>query len=223
MPLRERDRQMLDHVHRHRLTTREFLQQQFFPESSLNAVGKVTSRLAATDWLREHELQHGFRYLVLGQRGRREIGADSRSCWRFTEQSFPLVYGLAAYCLRRNLRKPTTLEFQAEFPELFRSNGETGHYFLDTSSGTLRLGKPLLDRGSPPKLILKRLDRLIMEYYRAPGFLKLIQENLFSITILTAWPTKQRYLFGAVRKKIRGPVHVDVQTVPELQRFFPRV
>lgn len=222
MPIRSRDREILEHLLRHRLATREFLRRVFFPEGSVNAVGKVLTRLAQNDWVREHELQHGFRYVVLGQRGRREVSADRRACWRFTEQSFPLAYAITSHCLTHNHYKLSGPEFEQQFPELVTSPAESVHYFVASTEGRVRLARPLLDRGSPPPMIFRRIDRIARRAYRRPVHYEMIQQDRFSVTILTAWPSKQRYLTRAIQQTQRGPLHVDVHCVPELQRFFPR-
>src|SRR5437763_1506773 len=105
--LSQRDRLILDHVHRHRLSTREILLRQFLPGATLNAVGKVVSRLAADDWLREREIFAGFSYCVLGLRGARLFGTTRRAVRRFFEQTFPHAYGLLAFCVGRGLHRLT--------------------------------------------------------------------------------------------------------------------
>ena len=43
--IRKRDRAILDHILRYRLTTNAVLHRTLFPEQSMNAVTKVTARL----------------------------------------------------------------------------------------------------------------------------------------------------------------------------------
>ena len=104
-----------------------------------------------------------------------------------------------------------------------RAQSQTSGYFRDTRDDRARLGLALLDRGNPPKQILRKFDRLILQRYRNPSFLSLIQSGLFSITILTAWPVKQRYLLSALRQAAKGPTRLQVEVVPELQVFFRRI
>ena len=146
-----------------------------------------------------------------------------RSARRFTEQSLPLAYGLLAFCIANQLVRLTSREFQDEFSELASVQSQTSGYFRDTREDQARLGMVLLDRGTPPKQILRKIDRLILQRYRNPSFLSLIQSGLFSITILTAWPVKQQYLLSALRKAARGPTRLQVEVVPELQLFFRRI
>lgn len=223
VPLSSRDEQILDYVHRFRLSTREFLHREFFAALGPTAVAKVVARLTGADYLREHLLSADFRYFVLGRRAARERGLDGRLCRRFTEQSFPVAYGLAAYCLKNSFPKPTAAEIHAMFPELADAAAHDGLYFRDTHDGVDRLAMPLLDRGNNPRTIFKKLERLITQRQRHAEFFRMIRDGRFCITILTAWPEKQRYLSSAVRMQARGPVHVRVECVPELQRLFPRM
>ena len=222
-PFTNRDIAILDHVHRYRLTTPDFLRQRFFPDATPSAVSKVTTRLVVEKCLLERQLRPGFRYYVLGGRGAAMVGAEPRSARRFTEQSLPLAYGLLAFCSANGLVRLTSREFQAAFPELASAQSQTSGYFRDTRDEPTRLGMALLDRGNPPKEILRKLNRLILQRYRNPSFLSLIQSGLFSITILTAWPVKQRYLLSALRQATRGPTRLQVEVVPELQLFYRRI
>ena len=180
-------------------------------------------RLVARKQLLDRPLRPGFRYFVLGPRGAALVGADPRSVRRFSEQSLPPAYGLLAFCTSLGLVRMTSREFQAAFPDLVSPQAKTSGYFHDPREGHARLGMTLLDRGNPPKQILRKLDRLILQRYRNPSFLSLIQAGQFSITIITAWPMKQQYLLSAVRQAASGPTRVHVEVVPELQLFYRRI
>lgn len=219
----ERDLEILAHVVRHGLTTRGFLQQVFFPAATTSAVAKVVQRLVKNQWLREYCLGTGFSYLVLGRQASSFLAGDCPLSRRFTEQNFPLAYGFLAFCLTHQLRRLTSQEFMAQYPDLCRPGMATGRYFIDTRQQPYRLGTILLDRGNPPKNILRKLERTARQRYTHPTFTHLIQNGLFTITILTAWPLKQEYLQVAVRQAFRSLIAVDVVTVPELQAFYRRV
>lgn len=218
-----RDRQILDHVHRYRLTTREFLQREFFPDAGDSAVSKVVSRLVSARWLRECRLTNGVTYYLLGRQGREAVGAVGKSGRSFTEQSFPAAYGCLAFCMGQGVRRLTSAEFQAGFPELCRQRMKTGGYYVDARQSPCRLGTVLLDRGNPPKRMLRKLDRLFAQYYQSPAFVKRIQEGRFCVTIMTAWPDKKRLLETAIKQAVRRPKRVEVATVTELQAFYRRI
>lgn len=221
--LTARDHEIIAHVSRFRLTTRDILQRQFFPDATASAVAKVVARLLKGNWLCERKMTSGCSYYVLGRAAANYLDIPSRARRPFSEQSFPLAYGYLAYCVQHKLRRLTAAEFQREFPELSRDRSPAGGYYLDARSSPARLGTVLLDRGNPPKNLLRKVERLIRQRYKIPGFVPLIQNGWFCITILTAWPQKQEYLQVAVRQAVRTPIPVEVVTVPELQAFFRRV
>ncbi|RIK76993.1 MAG: hypothetical protein DCC67_13220 [Planctomycetota bacterium] len=218
-----RDRQILDHVARYRLSTREFIQRHFFAEAGKSAVSKVVGRLVADGYLRVCRLANGFHYYVVGQQGREFTDAASDADRPFTEQSFPLAYGFLAFCSAHGVRRLTSSEFQTTFPELCRPRMKTGSFYADARHTPARLGTVLVDRGNPPKLIIRKLQRLLAQHYRLPNFAQRIQAGQFCVTILTAWPLKQRLLASAVKLGFRAALPVEVVTVPELQLFYRRV
>lgn len=221
--LTNRDLDILHHVARFRLTTRDIVGRLFFSDATASAVGKVLARLISGGWLRQRRLAAQVSYFVLGQAAIRLLNVPPSARRPFTEQSFPLAYGYLAFCIERDLQRLTAAEFQRQFPDLCRERSPAGGYYLDARTSPCRLGTVLLDRGNPPKNLLRKVNRLIQQRYKTPGFVQLIQNGWFSITILTAWPVKQKYLESAIRIAHKSSVPVDVVTVCELQPFFRRI
>lgn len=218
-----RDYQIIDHVARYRLSTIPFIQQHFFPDTGKSAVSKVIGRLVDNDYLRGCRLANGFNYYVVGRQGRELTGAAADADRPFTEQTFPVAYGFLAFCSAHSIWRLTSSEFQSMFPEHCRPRMKTGSYYTDVRHTPARLGTVLVDRGNPPKLILRKLERLRIQHYRLPKFAERILAGEFCVTILTAWPLKQRLLTTAVHLGLRAAVPVEVVTVPELQFFYRRV
>jgi hypothetical protein len=218
-----RDRHILHHVQRYRLTTRDVLKRLFFSQAGESAVSKVLARLVADGALCGCRLGNGFGYYVLGRQGMDAVGATAASGRPFSEQTLPVAFGFLAFCITSGVRRLTADEFRRAFPLLCRDRMKAGSYYVDARSTPHRLGTVLVDRGNPPKLILHKLQRLSAQQYRAPAFAELIQTGRFCVTILTAWPLKQRLLDSAIRLAFRGPLRVEVATVPELQAFYRRI
>lgn len=218
-----RDRQILKHVERYRLTTRDVVHRLFFSEAGESAVSKVLRRLVADGALRACRLANGFGYYVLARKGSDEIGATTAASRPFSEQTLPVAFGFLAFCVESGARRLTADEFRDAFPRLCRERMKAGSYYIDARSTPHRLGTVLVDRGNPPKLILRKLLRLSTQHYRAPAFADLIQTGRFWVTILTAWPLKKRLLDSAIRLAFRGPLRVEVAAVPELQAFYRRI
>lgn len=219
----DRDLEILRHVARYRLSTRELLQQLFFPDATPSAVYKVVARLEKSKLLRECRLSVGFSYYILGRRAADYLPAEPKSRQRFTEQSFPLAYAYASFCVAHNLRRLTSAEFSRCFPELCEPGKPTGIYYVDDRRQPSRIGTVLLDRGNSPRNIVRKLQRLMRQRYKTPAFASLIQNGWFCVTILTCWPLKQEYLQSVVQQSIRSPISIDIVTVSELEQFYRKV
>ena len=219
----DRDLALLDHLHRHRLATREQLRSRFFPEATPSAVNKVVVRLKRSDHLREYRVDSGFAYCTLGLRGARRLGATTRAVRPFTEQTLPAAYAHASFCMGRDLLPLTPTEFQHDFPSLCPHQAVSGGYFYYPVAGANCLATTLVDRGNSLRHLFRKLDRMVVQRYRIPEFLALIHERRFCITILTGWPAKQDFLAAALRKKSYEPTRVEAQVVPQLQLFYRRI
>ena len=66
-----RDRLLLDHVVRYRLTALAAIKNNVLPRLSRNALNKITNRLCAVGLLRKYTLLHPVKYFVLGELGAR--------------------------------------------------------------------------------------------------------------------------------------------------------
>lgn len=220
--LNERDLAILRHVHLHRVSSRELLQQQFFPSASRNAVGKVIARLAQHDWLREHRFAAGFHYCTLGRRGVRELDASPTAVRPFTEQSLPAAYALSALCVTNNFTLLAPPQFQQQYPQLSSAGTASIRYFIYPTVDGNCLATALLDRANSRRHLLRKLDRIILQRYRIPAFFTLIQQGRFCITILTGWPAKRDYLAATLGRQLRGPTRVVIHVVPQLQKFYLR-
>jgi hypothetical protein len=74
--LGERDYDILEHILKYRMTTREVLHHLFFADSKPNAVSKVTSRLTLHEYLcRREDLATNFIYFTLGLKATRALWA----------------------------------------------------------------------------------------------------------------------------------------------------
>ena len=84
--LLDRDYEILEHLMTYRVTTRDVLHRQFFSDSEVNAVSKVTTRLLENEYLARHEFLANSVYFTLGLRGAKLFGAPAR-CMCLTKRS----------------------------------------------------------------------------------------------------------------------------------------
>ncbi len=94
----DRDYDILDHLRRYRLTTREVLHRLFFADCEPNAVTKVTSRLVDHGFLNRYELYTGRSYYVIGPESAKLLGISLKKCKPLGTQALPREYGILLFC-----------------------------------------------------------------------------------------------------------------------------
>lgn len=219
--LNDRDLRILEHTLRYRLTTQEFLFRLYFPDTQLNAVTKVTSRLCDTGWLARHDMPRGRTYFVPGGRAAAAFGASSRVTRPFSEQTLPRAYGVLAYCVASGNVRLTEAEFQTHLPQLAVKGLIQSPHVIDRTQTPHRLALLIVDRdNSPERLLLKATDA-VRKRARHPQYHEVIQQDRFSVTIVTAAEAKRVAIQKVVARREERTVPVDVAVAPELAHVWP--
>lgn len=94
---RDRDRLILEHVARYRLTTIKAIQRVVLPGMSRNAIDKITNRLCDAGLLRKHILLYPMKYFVLGEVSVRNMGLGAHRATPLGSQSLPQEFALLAF------------------------------------------------------------------------------------------------------------------------------
>ena len=94
---RDRDRLILEHVARYRLTTITAIQRVVLPGMSRNAIDKITNRLCDAGLLRKHILLYPMKYFVLGEVSVRNMGLGAHRATPLGSQSLPQEFALLAF------------------------------------------------------------------------------------------------------------------------------
>jgi hypothetical protein len=221
--LSDRDRKVIEHVARFRLSTDDVLRRLFFAGvAGVNAVQKVTGRLAADAWLRRQPLGGQRHYYVPGRRAAEAFELPRRRTGRFSEQTLPVAVAVLYHCAERNVCPYTEREFSLQFPDLYFAGHHRTTYFLDSSTGVARIATFLVDRGNSPRRLRMKLSRIIKQRYVLPNFRDLIAKRRFAVRILTAFPAAKDAIDADVQARHCGPVAVTVEVVPELAAFLTR-
>ena len=93
----ERDRLILDHVTRYRLTTLDAIGRVVLPGLSRNAVSKIANRLCDAGLLRKFRLLYPMNYFVLGELAVRSLGIGIHRAKPLGSQSLPQEFALLAF------------------------------------------------------------------------------------------------------------------------------
>jgi hypothetical protein len=227
MTPQERDDAILEHLRRYYLTTPEVLRRLFFEGTTLNAVTKVTSRLA-----REGRISKPLRlfeqrsYFVLTPREAVRLGEHRSIGRKFEYQGLVNAYAVLSFSVENGSQKFTPKEFAEQFPELVIRGVRSGNYYIDveeTGEGPLpaegrksRMGFMLVDYGTSPETILKKVRKIIARDYTLPAFARLIQRGNFVIAILAPSPAKVEAVKAVLSDEAPGPVRFRVEAVREL-------
>lgn len=200
------------------MTTREVLHKLFFSGSELNAVTKVTSRLAEHGFLNRHELYPSRSYFTLGRKSASFLGV----AYKKTRDLGPLAkareFGVLSYCcLSKRLRERLVVRELAErHPELLSSGVDNSHYYLDNDGEVTRLAYIRVDLGGSVDHILRKCRDDIAARQRVDAFDHLMNNQRFAIAIVTAREEKVDRILEATRQRRDWPVVFKVEAVPEL-------
>ena len=220
----DRDYEILDHLARYRLTTRDVLHQLFFDDSEPNAVTKVTSRLTLHGFLNKYELAPGRNYFVMGPESARIMGVSPKKCKPIGPQSLPKEYATLIFCCLQEPKRERLKvgELSQKFPDLLARKIDNSHYYLDRAEDeAVRLAFLRVDQGGTPDHIARKCEKDIQDRSRIVSFRELVETDRFMITIITAHEEKAATIRETLRRR-SWPVRFRVAVVADLAFLITR-
>lgn len=203
--MRERDRQIIDHVHRHRITTNEVLHKLFFTDQQHNAVTKVTARLCRAEFLRKFPLYHPRTYFTLGPQAARQLGAPLQRTLPLGPQSLPTEYAALVYASGKpHLRRLTTQELEQLVPWLYGPFADFP-YCWDESTDPTVLELLRVDLGGRPDYVARKCEADMEVRRPLSGFEEWIRHGRFRLVVITGTTEKA----ALIRSAIEGHVWPD--------------
>jgi hypothetical protein len=213
----DRDEAILEHIRRYHLSTNEVLHRKFFSGANDAAVRRVVSRLVRERKLRSLELFDNRKYHVLTPR-EAEARGEHRCIGRgFNYQGFVNAYAVLCFCHTHGVEIFTAKEFEATFPDLLVRGVRSRNYYLERGEGQNRLGFILVDYGTNPEKIARKVTRIIARGFALETFTQLIQGGRFVVAVLTPTEQKQWLVRTAVEADPPEFVKIRLEVVPELQ------
>lgn len=224
----DRNRDILEHVARYRLTTPPVLFNLFF-EATLaddNAVTKVTSRLVERDFLRKFNLHGSYKYFTLGKRGAKTVGVKPKLVGKpLGSQALFRDYGTLRFCSARPTERELLKfsEINARYPELKHRKLDFKHYYLDQSGAEAELGYIWIDGGGDEAHIARKMQQdIIAPRLQVPGLREHIQQGRFTFAIVTLSDEKKLQILDALDQlRFVDPIIFRVEVVPELLPLLP--
>ena len=184
----DRDRLILEHVARYRLTTLEAIQRVVLLGLSRNAVSKIVNRLCDAGLLQKHTLQYPTNYFLLGELAVRNFGLGSHRATPLGPQSLPHEFAVLAFATlgtQQHLRL-NAVEVKRRCPCLLLSLAAAPHC-LDAAN-VLELVR--VDLGGPADHVARKCVADVAERCRIPEFLALVTSGQFRLVIITATTEK---------------------------------
>lgn len=227
----DRDQEILDHVTRHRITTREAVQRLFLPEHELNAVTKVLRRLVRADFLADGVLPDGqTKYWRLSQSYVNAMGLHPYNAKPLNFGPAIEHFGVLAFCCLRDTPRHlfTREEFRGEFPDHYDERLLRSHYYLDTDKdGVERLGLIVVDAGRRDEMRwIRRFRQLYQRRLSLPGFRKRLRspDMLFLIAVVVPTHGKKAALVRSIAEAEQNgdhwPIRFRIEVEPRLERMM---
>ena len=216
--LSPRDRRIVEHVVRHRITTHEVLHKLFFAGQQPNAVVKVTTRLCDTGHLRGFTLYHPRTYYRLGLQAAQQLGLPMHRTLPLGPQSLPTEYATLAYATLGSHyhRRLTTQELVELCPWLPRPLPEQPHC-LDESGRQPRLEAIRVDLGGRPDHVARKCDADIQSRDHFQAFKSFLKQHRFGLVVVTGTTEKAAAIREALDEHVwPDGLEIHLAVVPDL-------
>ena len=211
-----RDRQILEHVGRYRLTTNGILHRLLF-DGQPNAVTKVTTRLTRHGYLCRHRFYHPRVYFTLGQRGVTLLGLPENRTLPLGPQSLPVEYGVLAYATlgTRPVLRLTRTELESTLPGIEPSLAEQAYCRVDSDHHEIELVR--VDLGGAPDHVARKAQSDIQSRTESQTFRPMIRAGHFRLVVVTATAEKAAGIREALdRHRWPQGLSIHIAVVPDL-------
>jgi hypothetical protein len=218
--LTERQREVLEHVARFRVTTVEAVDRLFYGDRTTAGALKLLQRLVDAELLAAPIRLRGQNFYQLTPQGARHLGVSRRAAVEFNSQTLRERYSVLAFCCLQRVRREylPPAEFAALYPEIADQAGvDSSHqyFFYTRMGGVVRLGQALIDVSADPPRVVRKCRATAFRILRTP-VLKEKKDELL-LAILTAEETKAE----AIRRLLaelgdRLPLATHVVVVPQM-------
>jgi hypothetical protein len=199
------------------MTTREVLHALFFKESELNAVTKVTSRLADYKFLNGYDFHSGKKYFVFGPAGAKLFGISPKKCGSIGPQALAQKYGALQFCCVGEVPREKLLvhELAAHLPSIKGKHLRASSFYIDTQGERPCLAQMRVDLGGPADHIVRKCRADLEQQIVLPQISELVKLDQFMMAIITTSKQKKDDIEDALLRH-SWPVTFRVEAVPDL-------
>jgi len=241
----DRDRRILKHVQRQRMTTVDAVQALFFADKTRDAAKSTLRRLYGTPpkyrYLQPEPLDARRVYYRLTPAGARLIGATKDAARPLGLQARVQRYALLWFFCIDDSQKRSAFHLR-KFPEQFPLKGERlpqqTFYIEEDDNGAVRLGYTLVDHRADSRRLIRKAGTTLQRFLRRGWFDDYLRAGAFALTVLTATDEKRHALERGLRRRLPGvlrphlqqlglpagdelPLELAVRVVPALADVLP--
>lgn len=213
--LTDRDRKILHHVKRYRMTTPEILHRAFFADKKPDAVISTLRRLCGKapkyHYLRPETLFGKRKYYRLTALGADAIDENRDVAARLGIQARASRYAILWFM--HELGTGARASFNPrDFPEQFDLKGQRlprNSFYIEEASQELRMGFILVNLRSDPLRVARKCADLLTRFLRNGWFDEFFAERRFVMTVLTVTEGRK----NAIREHLERAIQ-EVLAVP---------
>lgn len=219
--LTDRDREILAHIGRHRLTTMQAVHRLFFPGLQAEAAESTLRRLREAGFIESRRLFEAARYYYLTKLAANEVGCPDSVTRPPGPQSITAHFGVLAYCclMTKPRRLLTFDEFRTAYPTLHEPGLPSSRYYVDDDDPARpRLGWIEVDVGANIHPLVRKCHHRISRRLSLPSFRELIREKGFLVVLVTGNAGKAEKLKRAIDND-RPLVEIRLAVCPDLGRL----
>lgn len=216
--IQARDRLILDHVARYRITTPEAVHLRIFEGKDIETAKSALKRLNH-GYLRSRPLWGRRRYYQLSSVSATTLGEPDEATRPFGTTALPTRYAVLAFCCLHPGKERTRLrpaEFEQMFPDL--ADLRFNDTYIDTHGKRPELGRVIVDLGGDYLRFLRKVHEYARRDMAHTGFRQMARAGAFVLTLVTAEETKREALVDALERRPL-PLRCRVVTVPEMINF----
>ena len=224
--LTERDEEILEHLRRYRISTKEVLHGLFFEDSEPAAVLKVMRRLTQVGLASTHNPDGLPQYFRVGPEYIRLRGLSRKSCYPHGVQALPIHLGILLLCCTGDRRpeRLTNSEIARNNPEILLGKKSRVNYlrYLNpaTEKNELCIGR--VDLGGPPHHVARQCERDIERLSKNEAILALMLKGQFAMEVVTVSREKAEQIAESIRgRKFVVPFRLSVE--PSLAPYIVRL
>ena len=197
--LSTRQRQIIEHVVRDRLTTNEAVQLLFFAACHPTSVTRATAELCSLGWLTSFPLVYPTKYFRLGKRAASAFGLTVHSTQPFGPQSLPTEYAVLRYTStnHHHVRRLVASEMLTLHP-WHKTEWFYSPHCIRRSSDRSITELIRVDLGGPADYIARKCQAELNARFTTGEFRKLLARREFQLVIITGSTEKAAQIDSAL-------------------------